>query len=89
MEATIVFLLVLLLAALTVWFCVTYVAWREQKQMAFIQGVLAGFAACMVLNAVKHDTKGRPNHLADMFSMFMEQVPGVRKVARSHSPSSQ
>lgn len=81
-------IVVILLAAATAWFCVTYVAWREQKQMAFIQGAVAGFAACMLLGSMKHEV-GRPGHFADVFGAFMDNMPGVRKVSRTHSPSSQ
>ncbi len=82
MEATLVIVVVVVVAAATVWFCTTYVALREQKQMAFIQGAIAGVAVCMLLGVGKHES-GRPNHFADVFSAFMENVPGVRKMART------
>lgn len=90
MDATLL-VCVLVIAVATIWFCMTYVAWREQKQAAFIQGALAGFAAGMVLNAWKHEA-GRPNHFVDVFTSLMEQVSG-RKASRSppfprHSPPS-
>lgn len=77
MDTTIVVVLVVVVvvAAATIGFCVSYVSWREQKQAAFIQGAMAGFAACMVLNAMKHEA-GRPNHLVDVFKSMMEQVSG-------------